>query len=76
MEEKKQKRKIGKWDGKEGVLQCLSGTGREDFTKIIIFESKRQRRLFGCVLVSALLGPAQKSLWGRVRGGEDEMKIR
>lgn len=25
---------------------------------------------------SALLGPAQKSLWGRVRGGEDEMKIR
>ena len=47
-----QKRKIGKWDRKEGVVQFLNGTGREDFTKKIISESRRQRRLFGCVLIA------------------------
>ena len=47
-----QKRKIGKWDGKEGVVQFLNGTGREDFAKKIIFESRRQKRLFGCVLIA------------------------
>ena len=60
------------WEGRRSSI--LSGTDREDFTKII-FESRRQRRLFGCAH-SALLGPAQRSFWGKVRGGEDEMKIR